>query len=260
MKQRKCILCHSVLSGKKSNEHIFPQWVLEYFNIRKEKISPSHWSIKNNKFVSSREHNLDNFLAGSVCGDCNNKWMSDLENSAKENIIQLSEDRKGVIDLDEQERFILARWSFKTALMLNWGSNYFKNIPQDHYSYLYNNNNSLPERVAVVAQQHHYNRPFYWLQSSTWELLGNSFNDVRLEELENRSYKIGIQLKHLLLLVAYNPSPNYVFVYWKGIHVPLYPMRGPVVWEVKNDSFEWNDSINALFQFHFSLGLAEKQV
>jgi hypothetical protein len=175
-----CIFCKSEITGSKSREHIIPVWLLDELKIKQEVISPTHFSVENGiKAVSTRLHDLNNLVA-RVCADCNNGWMSHLEGQAKPMLIELIRNGKVVTDFNENERFILARWAFKTALTLNLGSNFYKNVPLVHYKTLYDEKERLPERVCIVAQQHYCNRPFYWMQGAWWHVFNKSLNESKL--------------------------------------------------------------------------------
>lgn len=252
-----CIFCNGEITGSKSREHVIPEWLLDELKIKQEIISPTHFSVeKGIKTVSTRHHDLNNLIA-RVCADCNNGWMSVLEVQAKPMIIELIRNEKVVIDFNEQERFVIARWAFKTALTLNLGSNFHKNVPLDHYKELYNDKERLPERVYIVAQQHYCNRQFYWMQGAWWHVFRRSLNKSKLSEIKEKSYKIGFQFGNLILLIGYNPFPELLFKIEEGIHVPLYPIRGPIKYSV-NDEFNFSDSEQAFIQFFWGLGLAEK--
>jgi hypothetical protein len=60
-----------------------------------------------------------------------------------------------------------------------------------------------------------------------------------------------------MLLIGYNPFPELLFKINAGIHVPLYPIRGPIKYSV-NDVFNFHDSKEAFVQFFLGLGLAER--
>ena len=258
MNKKKCIFCNTILSGNRSNEHIFPQWLLDHLQIRDAEITPTHFSRSSGKAVSTRKHTADDLLAGRICERCNSGWMSDLENEVKSNIVALISAEKEVVDLSGDERIALARWAAKTAYLLNFASNYHKNVPDDHYSYLYSHDNSLPNGVTVLAQQHHGKLKFYWLQQAEWV----TYTDESLDEeiahlLESQSYKITLQFGKLILLVAYLPHPSLKFILWRGIHVPLWPHHGPVA-SYDRENFPWYDSIEAVVAFHSGLQVASQ--
>lgn len=254
---KNCVFCNGNLKGNGSNEHILPQWLLEEFCIRDTEISPTHFSTEGN-VISTRHHQLKNLVAGRICRTCNSGWMSELESEAQEYIVALSLNRISVVDLSDKERFTLARWAFKTALTLNLATNYRKNIPLSHYKYLYEQKFSLPDCITVLAQNHHYNQDFYWIQSATWKIddQTDTLNQNIINFLTENSYKIGFQFRGLLLVIAFNPLEDYVFSMWQGIHLPLYPKRGSVGW-YSDEEFPWNDSQEALFSFHMGLGLVQ---
>jgi hypothetical protein len=248
--QKTCMFCNTLLTKvNRSKEHVMPQWLLDYLEIRNEKIQPTHFSATG-ETKSIRYHTLEGLLAGQVCEKCNSGWMSILEQSAIPILKSLIDGDITVIDLNDNERIILGRWTAKTAFTLNSSSNYFKNIPSNHYKYIKNNETNLPPNVACFGQQHHGERKFYWIQCSSWLLHGHSNNLEKIgESLIKSSYKISFQFGKLLLLLSYLPLENIYPVLWKGIHIPLLPKSGKCSWYENND-FNWYDSEQALIAFH----------
>jgi len=158
-----CIFCGTALAGKASDEHVLPQWLLDYLEIRETDVSPTHTDGQG-EVLSTRQHRLENLVEGRVCSTCNNGWMSSLGMQAKNLLIPLMEAQREVAELNMAERLCLARWTFQTALVLNSASNFHKNVPPEHFSYLYSVQESLPPAVVVAGQQHHGDSRFYWLQ------------------------------------------------------------------------------------------------
>jgi hypothetical protein len=250
-----CIFCDVKLSkSNRSKEHVIPQWLLDFMKITGSKIQPTHYSEKGNIY-STRNHTLDNLLAGNVCEPCNSGWMSQLETDVMPILKALITDKRAVVDLNDEERQILGRWAAKTAFSLKSASNYLKNVPPEHYKFIRLNQHILPEKVFSFGQQHHGTRNFYWMQSSTWLVHKNTNNSLDTEELKNSSYKIAFQFGKLLLLVAYLPLENLIPVLWKGIHIPLIPKSGRCGWHDK-EYFPWDDSEKSLHEFHFGLHAA----
>lgn len=110
--------------------------------------------------------------------------MSSLEDQIKPLLVSLMETEKEVIELKPDERLKVARWAFKTAITLNSASNFHKNVPPSHFSYLYGVQDSPPPSVVVVAQQHHGDSPFYWLQQP-FMLTSAYAADISLDEAKN---------------------------------------------------------------------------
>ena len=253
IKNKHCAFCDTPLTREnRSKEHILPQWLLDFLEIREEKIQPTHFS-KIGETITTRHHTLEGLLAGQICDLCNNGWMSRLEQEAMPILKPLILGKTAVVDLNENERQIISRWTAKTAFALNSSSNYLKNVPPMHYQHIRLNIDSLPLKVSSFGQQHHGDRPFYWIQSPTWLLNGNSDKLPELgAELKNNSYKIAFQFGKLMLLIIYIPFKNIYPVIWKGIHVPLLPKSGKCGYYERNE-FSWTDSEKALNEFHFGL-------
>lgn len=248
-----CVFCAASLNREnRSKEHVIPQWLLDFLGIREEIIEPTHFS-SDGSTQTKRNHTLEGLLAGRVCESCNGGWMSTLEQEAIPILKPLINGERAVVELNERERQIIGRWTAKTAYALNSSSNFQKNVPFEHHKFIRTNTENLPNKVSSFAQQHHGTRPFYWIQSPTWLLHGDSdkLDDIGLE-LKNSSYKIALQFGKLMLLIAFIPIEIIYPVLWKGIHVPLLPKAGKCGFYEKNE-FTWADSEKALNEFHFGL-------
>ena len=128
--EKACIFCGVSLAGKASLEHVLPQWLLSYLGIKKKDITPTHWNPKG-EVLSTRKHELGNLVEGRVCSTCNNGWMSALEAQAKALLIPLMEAETEVVKLTPDQRLCIARWTCKTAFVLNSASNFHKNVPPE---------------------------------------------------------------------------------------------------------------------------------
>lgn len=78
----------------------------------------------NRQIIDMRQHVMGAFVAGSVCYDCNHGWMSTLENEVKGILTRLVDDPIQLQALTDLERFTPARWTLKTAAVLNRCSTY----------------------------------------------------------------------------------------------------------------------------------------
>jgi len=248
-----CVFCETPLTREnRSKEHVIPQWLLDFLNVREEKIQPTHFS-NTGETLTTRQHTLEGLVAGQICEICNSGWMSELEQVAIPILKPLILGASTVVELNNTERQILSRWTAKTAFALNSSSNYLKNVPPMHYHHIRLKIDSLPLNVSSYGQQHHGDRVFYWIQSPTWLLNGNSDKLAELgAELKNNSYKVAFQFGKLLLLISYIPIENIYPVLWKGIHVPLLPISGKCGYYERKE-FSWTDSEKALSEFHYGL-------
>jgi hypothetical protein len=252
-KDKLCAFCDTPLTREnRSKEHVLPQWLIDFLLIRKEKIETTHFSSKG-ETLTTRKHTLENLLAGQICEVCNNGWMSELEQAAIPILKPLILGKTTVVELNDKERQIISRWTAKTAFALNSSSNYLKNVHLEHFRHIRCNIDSLPINVSSFGQQHHGDRAFYWIQSPTWWLEGESDKLAEIGiELKNSSYKVSFQFGKLMLLICYIPIENIYPVIWKGIHIPLIPKSGKCGYYEKNE-FSWDNSEKALNEFHFGL-------
>jgi len=169
---------------------------------------------------------------GRVCERCNNGWMSALESSAM-SILKpfigksLSEvdDTANLYECRGAEALIIGRWAAKTAYMVNSASSYPLKVPQEHRTSILNG--VVPPDVFV------FGFPFsaeeiQWSQNTQWEFLNASEEELPSEAtLEERTYKIGIRLRHLSLIVVWNGLPEWTLAV---------PRSWPVF--VESNSFE----------------------
>ncbi len=251
-----CIFCDTNTRIQRAKEHIIPQWALDEFDLRGTRIIPTHFS-ETGEVLSDRLHDMNGFLAGRICAECNNGWMSALERQNKDLIIELAQGRRDTLDLTDAEATGLARWAFKTALCLHSASNYRRIIPANHYHYVRINDESLPKGVFVVGKSKSSIDGFSWAQSTSW-FIYQQFRELSNEDIKtvhSSAYKICIQLLNLLLLVAYNPLIRTRFMLCKYVHVPLFPLHGPVTWfedqrELPNHPFK------AMVAYHHMFSLA----
>ncbi|HEY6347202.1 MAG TPA: hypothetical protein VIY49_37400 [Bryobacteraceae bacterium] len=172
-----------------------------------------------------REHTIGGFKCGRVCAGCNNGWMSKLEDDIKAILIGVIEGSRPLNGLNENERFLLARWTLKTVAALNRSSTYgdprredARVMPEAHLRTL--KAGTMPAEVLIVATIfREFTKPFDFLQNAIWT---NPKNSMSLEEEHrNQSYKIGLSFGQLILIAAYYPSHEYFYGINTKAHFPL---------------------------------------
>lgn len=132
--------------------------------------------------------------------------MSDLEASNMETIKSLADLSTSLKELSEEEKFSLARWTLKTSITLNLGSNYRKKIGDAEIQHFYKNKDTLPENVIVVAKQVESSSPLYWLQGLPWVYEGPDTDDSeKMCALTEYGWKVGFQFRGIFLCAAFNP-------------------------------------------------------
>jgi hypothetical protein len=209
MGDRKCIFCGN--KGDLSNEHIFPQWLLQEFNISKSKLHMVHNNFGVN--LSERKLTFNNFVNGLVCKTCNNGWMSQLEDRVKTTLISLMNFELESIEMLKKNHKDIAKWAIKTAMVLNYGTNYRKIIPRRHLRLFYNGiiPATLFVNISFITNIDKEESDFSWIQSQDLLHIGSDtqrmIKDVRFKDM----YRISMRFRHLLIKVLYTPFFNYRF-------------------------------------------------
>ena len=110
-----CWFCPAT-SGRKSKEHIFPQWLSAHYGARTEVVTPHRFSAMTGELLSERPSKpLSGFKSGDVCGECNNGWMSQVEDR-----VGLDPDRRQANgSAHPDEAGALAHWFVNIAAVLN---------------------------------------------------------------------------------------------------------------------------------------------
>ncbi len=101
-----CIFCDN---NSGSREHLWPKWIHE-----RKKFGPIRHKIGNRpeKILGDPEQKIK-----TVCGVCNNGWMSQLERENIPIIGNMFADLS--IPLDESQQTLLAAWTVKTAMVVD---------------------------------------------------------------------------------------------------------------------------------------------
>lgn len=99
-----CLFCDN---NSGSKEHLWPKWIHERKDFGALRIQRGK---AEEKIIPNPE-----LMVKTVCGDCNNCWMSDLE---ADNIPVIGSMMQDIaIPLDEAQQRLVAAWSVKTAMV-----------------------------------------------------------------------------------------------------------------------------------------------
>jgi hypothetical protein len=230
-RNKSCLFCGNALQPKGSphagntDEHVIPNWLQEHLGVKSNLVTPMRVRTDNRRIIDVRRHVMGAFVAGSVCSDCNHGWMSTLENEVKPVLIRLLDHPIHLETLQDLERFTLARWTLKTAAVLNRCSTYGSSndeigrpVPDQHMRTLASG--KLPNDVLVVAAGYRSAKTVDFLQYATWT---NPANSVPLRrEDRDLSYKIALSFRDLVLLAAYYPSADYAYGINSHHYIPLW--------------------------------------
>lgn len=110
-----CWLCPTT-SGSRTREHVFARRLLREIPDDQTRVSPARFaSPLYGSVIASRRGAFPAtaLVAGAVCADCNNGWMSQLETDARPYLLGDGSAVKGAAVS------MLARWFVKTAIVIN---------------------------------------------------------------------------------------------------------------------------------------------
>lgn len=209
MKKTTCIFCNE--EREKAKEHIWPRWL----QIRIGGSTKGTFSGVHTKLVvipiSERISSGENLVLGSVCKICNNGWMEKLESEFKPLLDKLLEDSEKIL-LNKKESSIISRWAFKTACVINKGSNFHQIIPDEHLKYFYDNQ-KLPSNVIVELGRvkSKEDESLAWRQGKIQFIISPSSEAVSYIDIAAKSYIISMQINTLLIRVAFWPLKIYHF-------------------------------------------------
>jgi hypothetical protein len=226
---KRCIFCNLDCSGaRRAKEHIIPDHLQQKYGLPKERLSNAHSKIVSGDFAgghisklpAERELTYSGFLAGRVCNICNNGWMSELEKEVIPLIYQLFDGEMGLDQIKQKERESLARWGFKTTAALSSSTNAPQNfVSETHSKEFYSSGGiTIPENVGVFAGTSD-EADILWGFSPTWQVRTDSdMPKELLQFMQRKSYKVFLQLGHLMLAVCWWPSNTitYTLESWAG--------------------------------------------
>lgn len=133
-KSGKCIFCGG---ERMSKQHVLPNWLGEYFpkkqnDVKVQRlvyIEKQQESMKVQPVIRKKQGHLGTLKIRNVCQNCNNGWMSKLEESVKpivENLI------KGqVVGLSKKDQDALTRWVILVNIMIEYTDEKTMAIPSE---------------------------------------------------------------------------------------------------------------------------------
>lgn len=108
-----CMFCGGALGKKRAREHVIAKsWMLElgvYSRVLSGKATAG------TEVYSERSFPAHQFMAGDVCGPCNNGWMKDLDHEVKDHVLAMARQELQPADVPEANRPAIGRWALKTA-------------------------------------------------------------------------------------------------------------------------------------------------
>lgn len=198
---------------------------------------------------NAKEHSIESLVLGGVCAKCNNGWMSKLEVEVRPVLEALWGSYRPTI-LSSKQCYTLAKWTFKTAAVANYASDYKKIIPRAQLRQFYADG-CLPANATVDIA---FGPPdgIYWL------LGGNKRFHVKTKKASpalQKSYVVTLQFERLLLRLAWTPDEHIKAVQIHNVMCRVYPLILPALRLVFRGAFKDR------WQLHFSAtAFAEERI
>jgi hypothetical protein len=139
----RCIFCQR---EQASGEHVFGQWVSRLL------VDGAPFTLTKTPGRSASGLKMINVKARAPCEKCNGGWMSNSESEGK--VLLPPVIRGEAVLWDAAQLARVARWTFKTALMLDRSSLASRVAPLRHFRYLFTHQ-SPPESVTVYLARHY---------------------------------------------------------------------------------------------------------
>ena len=201
-----CLFCQAKLTkANRSKEHVVPRWIVRRLRCEDIGYLGQTLSYPNvpNKVLSQRTHEISGLIFGNVCKNCNNGWMSQLETDTKPLLEALWKPKSPTV-LSPVQCLTLARWTFKTAAISNYSSDYKKIIPIQHI-HDFNETQRLPANSTIdMAYCANGDRLFHCLQGGNKRFLTRDSN--MKESSMKGSYIITLHYHHVMLRLAWTPT------------------------------------------------------
>jgi hypothetical protein len=218
---RQCLFCDQTA---KTKEHLWPDWVLRSLHVS----GPIRHSIGKSAPVLLAAPELQ---SRCVCRDCNNGWMSQVEDQSRPLVGSLMHDISLWLDLSRQ--FAVAVWSVKTAMVVESVRG------ATHRPYY-----SSPEREQLRSASSVPTRTNIWLGRFSGNSIGAFGTDLRLdfEGIQGAAHglattlivgHLAIQVLSVRTVPAYNMRPIEVRPKngaWDRLLTSIWPAAGTVRW------------------------------
>ena len=207
--------------------------------------------------VAKRQHAARAFVLGGVCTCCNTGWMSRLEDSAKPLMTSLIRGGRTAFGLSKEERALIAFWACKTGYAIAQAGLYKQPVQPDHLRDL-EQHSAPPGGVGVFAGDHTQTGTASVFQTQDWPHLHlEPDRGIPIEDREG--YKLGLQLKRLLLLVCFWPDSRARFLLATGVYVPVWPIQNVYSsYNCGKEVAEPQDSRPILARFCATLGVLHR--
>lgn len=206
---------------RRTKEHIFPQWILRELGVRKHPFTLTWNAPVTRERISERNLVNDALVCGRVCSDCNNGWMSRLEDEAHDDLLALVHGTKEPHDLDDGARNALARWAAKTAFAAQAVVLGPKLIPHAHRLALCDGDLGDLQILGRVCPK---DIGLGTSGSQDWRVSHPAYARDAVIDAVGRSYKIVVAIGRFICAVCYWPEPTWPLIVSHKSHFALWPL------------------------------------
>jgi hypothetical protein len=145
-----CLACGPT-SSPMTKEHVFADWLLEELKSPTINFYRRHGDGGTEPY--RKTINLQSFQLRQVCKSCNNGWMASLEGRVKPTMVALMKGERQLSSLQDSEKWDLARWVAKTAIVDSYAIGAECPIDLSVLRWMRQNENDVPGRFAAAAFQ-----------------------------------------------------------------------------------------------------------
>ena len=261
----KCIFCNSIDTSK---EHIFAAWMKNYFE---EKIfrSTLHTKLPEENLLNSLQSGLTKgaessygYTSHHVCINCNNTWLSQLEETVKNILVVKDEQLKTKIyqlDLNHKSANQLARWIIIKAILLSIKAKLTPSLPQNCLQMLKKGDIANGFLVEIAECE---STDLNFIVNKGVSAMGIPLKLKRMDktaanEIALDFFMVTIQIGHFLFRISYfDESRGLKRVSWIKRTTPLFPYNYNLKYsEIKQEEDKWNQIEDSIKLHIFNLGL-----
>jgi hypothetical protein len=143
--RKRCVFCGEMGS---SREHVFARWISRQL----VHSGGAPFTLTTTSGRSKAGLPTVSVVTRDVCEPCNHGWMAKIEETAKP---LLSGTIRGeAATWDATEQLAVATWAFKTAMMLDRSNEAAREVPPEHFDYMWRRRQPPPTVQISVARYH----------------------------------------------------------------------------------------------------------
>ncbi|CAM4299790.1 hypothetical protein KIPE111705_46905 [Kibdelosporangium persicum] len=173
-----------------------------------------------------------------VCANCNNGWMSRLEQDAKPLLVHLFRAHGRLIPIEEDAQITLARWAYKTAVVCAYSDkNQVDAFPEEHRREFYETDQPPRQTWVRIGMMTVPSDPLKGEHLAAYQF-DSGVDTVTADEetsIDVPWYRTTIRLINVVFCVMgsvtdeikMKEQPDKVF---RTMTQPLWPVRRPTIW------------------------------